>query len=363
MNHQPDYYRTPITSKNLNKKNKLIWSLVFLAIAVLSIWTVTSQSKGFSFSDFLSFIRNADPFWLGAAFLSMLGFIIFEGAALYSLCKGFGHKRGLGHQCVYSAADIYFSAITPSASGGQPACAYLMMRDGIPAMVVTVTLIVNLALYAIAILGIGLVTFLASPTIFISYRPLSIILIVIGYLIQILLSLFFIVLVAKKSILHRLCAGGIRLLGKLHILRKVDERLNKLNQAMEDYGRYAELIAGQRRTLVRALIFNILQRLSQIAVTAFTYMATVGDSSRFFDVLCLHSYTVIGSNCVPIPGAMGVSDYLLIDGFGGYLGMASGEAANLELLSRSISFYSCIVLCGLAVIIKYFMQSLGRKAK
>lgn len=357
MNPQPQQEPSP----KLNVKSKLLWSLLFLVIAALTVFAVMAQSKSFSFGEFLTFVANAHPGYLGIAFLCMLGFIFFEGAALYSLCRGFGHRRALGHHCFYSAADIYFSAITPSASGGQPACAYFMIRDGIPGIVVTVALIVNLAMYAISILVLGLITFIASPAVFLSFSPLSKILIILGYLMQIGLSFFFILLVTKKSLLHRICSWGLRVLGKMHLLRRVEERQQKLDRAMADYERYSEMLSGQWRMLVRVFFFNLLQRASQITVTAFTFLATAGDPHRFLDVWCLQSYTVIGSNCVPIPGAMGVSDYLLLDGFGGYLGLSSQSAANLELLSRSLSFYSCIILCGIAVVIKYILQSVRGK--
>ena len=57
---------------------------------------------------------------------------------------------------VYGGADVYFSAITPSASGGQPASAYFMIRDGIPGYAATVALLINLVMYTLSLLTIGL---------------------------------------------------------------------------------------------------------------------------------------------------------------------------------------------------------------
>ena len=51
---------------------------------------------------------------------------------------------------------------------------------------------------------------------------------------------------------------------------------------------------------------------------------------------------------------------MLMDGFGQM--MAQESAVNLELLSRSISFYSCILICGAAVLVKYLMQKVRKQA-
>ena len=48
---------------------------------------------------------------------------------------------------------------------------------------------------------------------------------------------------------------------------------------------------------------------------------------------------------------MGVSDLLLIDAFGA-LGFSDGAAMNINLLSRGISFYTCVILCGASVVVR-----------
>ena len=70
-------------------------------------------------------------------------------------------------------------------------------------------------------------------------------------------------------------------------------------------------------------------------------------------------YVVMGSNCVPIPGGMGVTDYLMLKG---YQQLMSREAAfQLEMLSRGLSFYVCIFVSLTAVLIGYV--TIKRKKK
>ena len=53
---------------------------------------------------------------------------LFEGEALREIVFHMGYPTKHKDAFVYSAADIYFSAITPSASGGQPASAFFMIK-------------------------------------------------------------------------------------------------------------------------------------------------------------------------------------------------------------------------------------------
>jgi uncharacterized membrane protein YbhN (UPF0104 family) len=93
----------------------------------------------------------------------------------------------------------------------------------------------------------------------------------------------------------------------------------------------------------------------------FVYIATTGCSFwQATDVFFIQGYTVLGSSCIPIPGAIGVSDYLMLDGFSTI--MSEAQAVNLELLSRSLSFYLCVFICGISVLIRYFtIKKRGKK--
>ena len=341
----------PGESKLMNKK-QVLFMLLFVLIAAMSVWAVMSQSQNFSLADFGQYIQNASVPWLIAAVASMLGFILLEGLALQILCRAFGYRCNFRQGFIYSASDIYFSAITPSASGGQPASAYFMMKDGIDGMMTAVILVVNLVMYTAAIIVIGLLCFVLRFDLFLQYSLPAQILIIVGSVMQIGLLIFFYMLLKKDRLLHKMCNGLLKLLFFLRILRNRNKWQTKLDKYMDQYRQYSQLISGHRKTLFFCFLFNFFQRASQIAVTMFVYAATTG--RNFLESIELwfwQGYVVLGSNCMPIPGAIGVSDYLMLDGFKNI--MTESEAVNLELLSRSFSFYSCVIICGIAVVAQY----------
>lgn len=338
----------------LNTKNKLLWSLLFLLIAAATVYAVISQTKYFSFNRFREFIFTASPVYLTCAVLCMLGFIFFEGLAIMVICREFRFRCSAADSFFYSAADIYFSAITPSATGGQPACGYFMVKDGIPTLFTTAALVTNLAAYAFSTLSMGLLSLILRPALLFKFSLFSRILIYIGYLAQIALIVFFTLVLKNKEIISAIFSWIIKLLGKLRLTRRAYVLDAKFRKKMEDYGKYTEMIRGRRSMIFKVVLFNLLQRVSQIAVTMFTYLATGGEGARAFDIFCLQSYTTIGVNCIPIPGAMGITDLLMLDCFGSV--MNELDATNLELLSRSLSFYSCVIICGAAVVLKIIMQ-------
>lgn len=353
------------TTEKENKKSsrsKILWSLLFIGIAVLTIWAVTQQNQSFSFEKFGHFLKKLDYGYIIAAFAAMIGFIVFEAMGIRTISASFGHKRSFLKNCSYSSADIYFSAITPSATGGQPACAYFMIQDGIPGSMVTVILVVNLIMYTFAIVFIGILGFILRPSIFLNFSTFSKILIVFGCVIQVAIATFFIMLLKYDQILYKIGNLFLTILYKVKLIRKIDAKREWLSRSIQTYRGYVQEIKDKKWMLVKAFFYNLLQRICLIAVTVFSFLATGGSLGMIIDIIVMQSMVVLGSNSIPIPGAMGVVDYLMLDAFEEI--MNPNLSVNLELLSRSISFYFCVVICGLMFLIRcLLLQFKKRKNK
>lgn len=349
-----------------NKKNeggsglkvKLLWTFVFVAIAALTIWAVTSQ-KDFSFAKFASFVKSFKPVWVIAAVMAMICSVMFEAFAIKTIIKSFGFNRSIPKCFIYASGDIYFSAITPSSTGGQPASAYFMMRDGIPGSATTVSLIINLIMYSLSIIILGTVSFILKPSLFFGLSTLCKTLVIIGFCCLVILVSFFILVIYKGQLLHKMGNVLFSFLAKIRILKNIDRKKAKLESAVASYNGYVELLNGKRAMLARALIFNILQRSSLISVTLFTYLASGGAYAKCIEVWVAQCAVILGTNVLPIPGAMGISDYMLITVFG-TIGLES-VATNLNLVSRGISFYFCVLICGISLVVRMISYRFQKK--
>ena len=342
------------------KKNWL-WMLISAAIAVLTIWALTSGNDNFSFLDFIRTIRDAFPVWIFLGFSCMLGFIFFEGRAIVEILKGFGFEPNVLQGFFYSSADTFFSAITPSATGGQPACGLFMMRDGHSGAVITFTLILNLMMYTGSIVTVGLLSFIIKPSVLGYFTVFSRVLIIVGFLVMIGLLFIYLLLLRKGSVIRRVGYAAIGLLHRIKLVKDPDKYRDKLAHTVSEYQECSWKVHGQWKMLAKAFGFNLLQRLSHVTVTLMAFLATGGALKDSLKIWVTQVYVTLGSTYIPIPGAMGISDLLLLDGFGDM--MSESAAANLELLSRSMSFYVCVFVCGITVLIGHIVQTVRRKKR
>lgn len=72
----------------------------------------------------------------------------------------------------------------------------------------------------------------------------------------------------------------------------------------------------------------------------------------------MQALAVLGSNAVPVPGAVGVADYILLSGFRQLV----PDPVGIELLSRGVSFYSTILFCGVLMLCVLIKRRISDKA-
>ena len=342
-----------------NFKKTIIYMLVFIVLAALTVYVMVTQSKTFSLHSLRDVVSGVNPFWIIMAFLGMVGFIFFEGYAIVIILRVFGYERKIRRGWFYSAPDVYFSAITPSATGGQPASMYFMHKDKVPAAVTTIALLLNLVFYIASILLIGLVCLIIDPTVLGRFDPLSNTLITIGFITQFLLMLVFVLLVYKSAIVKNIANGLLRFGKKIHLVKNIDKKLKKLDSMEVQYKECADLILKNKTTLSKAFLCNFLQRVSQILVSVFVFIGVTHGFKDSLNAFSVQGFVALGSNAVPIPGAIGAADYLYIDGFKDLL----PDPVSVELLSRGISFYVCVLVCGIFTLSVYSFYNFKRKKK
>ena len=332
----------------------ILWTVVSLFLAVFTIRTVLNASRTVSINDLVQTASEADRLYLLAAVLCTALYVWLEGEAVCAILDGIGfrkpHRRGL----LYSAADIYFSAVTPSATGGQPASAFFMIRDGIPAGTASAALILNLMMYTVSIILLGILSLVIVPGAVSGFGGVSATLIICGFAVLTGLAFFFYLMLKKGGRIFVLLSGLIRFLHAKGLLRRKERVAARLDKAREDYKNCAKLMKGKRRMILKVLALNVLQRAAQISVPVWLFLALGGHAGNAPGVFAKQCLTTIGYNFVPVPGAMGVADYLMVDAFNGFMG--SEEAFSLELLSRGLTFYLCVLVCGAVTLTGYVLK-------
>ena len=121
-----------------SKNRRQIFSAVFyLAVLAVTLYYVFNDKN---LGEILGLLSEANLGDVTIAVCAVVAFILGESVVLRYLLGKLGAKVSFGHCSLFSFVGFFYSAITPSASGGQPMQVLYMRRDGIPAGVSTVVL-------------------------------------------------------------------------------------------------------------------------------------------------------------------------------------------------------------------------------
>ncbi|MCR5623222.1 MAG: flippase-like domain-containing protein [Treponema sp.] len=338
-------------------RKKILWAVITLCLSVLTIIALF-YNGGLSLPELWQDIREATLGWLVAAAFCMLGFIFFEGRSLVLILRTLGYPARKRRGFLYASADIYFSSITPSATGGQPASAYFMHKDGISGSAVVVSLILNLTMYTLAIVSLGLLSIVFFPGIFMEFNLACKLMILVGVFAMVVLAVFFVILLKRHSILLGMGDIIVSVLNRFHCRAAARKVHAKLDEAIEKYNECVELLSGRKRLLLKTYLLNLLQRTLHVLVTVFCSYAMHGRLGDGLKVFAIQTYVVLGSNFIPVPGAVGISEYIM---YHGYVMLLDDESSyTLALLSRGISFYTCCAISIVTVLLGYIQLRLRK---
>ena len=137
----------------MKDRKKIFEAVFFITVTVLALSVLF---RGQNWSDLLLLIRKSNPVCLlSAVFLGLL-FVCLEGYMIWRLLRLSGNDATLPGCIRYSFIGYFYSGITPSATGGQPAQLYEMCKDGNNASDSTVVLMVVALFYKLVLVVIGL---------------------------------------------------------------------------------------------------------------------------------------------------------------------------------------------------------------
>ncbi len=141
------------------KKNHLGGQLFLLVLMGVTFYVIF---KGTPLSDILAALKDVKIAYIGLAALVMAASVLFQALALGAPFREFGRRVSLWRKLEYALTGIFFSAVTPSSTGGQPMQIYYMCRDNLRVSQVSISMLLSNLAYQSTVLLFGVGMFVAK---------------------------------------------------------------------------------------------------------------------------------------------------------------------------------------------------------
>lgn len=287
-------------------------------------------------------------YWLAGAAGCMLMFWVMDSLILrYLLAAIFKpwHFKG----CMEVALiGQYYNAVTPFASGGQPAQVYYMSRFGIPAGYSTSVLIIKYLIYQVVLSIFCAIAFICKADLIFSYPPVVVWISLIGFVINAGAVFLIYFLSLNRGFIKKAVLAVLKFFHRVRIVKDLEKWKARMEEAVEDFHGSLCIFRGNYKAMAVAAALTAVQLIFYFSVIFFIYRAFGLKDRAWVDMVFVQSFLYLAVSYFPAPGAMGASEggfYLFFHRFfPGHLIFVT------MILWRFITYYLNIIVGALVVL-------------
>lgn len=318
----------------MNRETRRKWILqagIFFVMLSAAVWIVFRNQNR---KEMLDAVRSMSGAAVALSVLFAAGYVAQEGCMIWYLLRKIGEFPGLGKCICYSFLGFFFSGITPSATGGQPAQLYYMKKDQISYAHGSVVLMIVAVIYklVLALIGTAILIFahnLLAESLQMRYQ----ILYLIGLLLNVGLVLGLGMLMFSPGIVQRFLEGADRLLQKFRKKKKQSDWAS----FMEGYREAVYFFREHKSVVAVMMLGTFLQRFFQVILTYTVYRGLGLSGTGMGKILILQAVVSIAVEMIPVPGAQGVTELMYQSAFGNIF---PGQYLTASVcVIRGIGFY------------------------
>lgn len=324
---------------------RLLGAFFYFALLELTLWYVFRDE---SLSQVVEYLSGAKMGYVTLAVMAVVAFILGESVVLRCLLGSLGTKVPFRHCCLFSFIGFFYSAITPSASGGQPMQVVYMRRDGIPGAVATVVLAIVTITYKLVLVAIGAAVLLFRPAAIMERLAEVKLLVYLGMGLNVVAITLLLLAVFHPLLLER-CAGWfIRTLNRIRPSRNPERLMNRVQSNVAQYRGAADFFKEKPGIILRVMLITLAQRFCLFSVVWFTYRALGLSGQSAVTLVMLNGMISVAVDMLPLPGGMGISETLFVTLFEPLFG-AQFVLPGM-ILCRGIGYYTQLLLSGVMTI-------------
>lgn len=323
--------------------------IILIIITFLVMYLVLKDD----FNTTIDTIKNVNLFILIALLLMLLN-IFFQSLSVHNFLKEVKSDYKFIDTFMLMISALFFNAITPFSSGGQPFQMYLLRKQGIKVTDSGNVLLQNFFTYQLSLIIMG--TFSIVMNYIFNLIPSNSVLkniVFIGYLINVIVLLVLLFLIYAKSINTNLLNKIFDFVFGFKFIKNRDELRKKASDKIDDFYNSAVYFKNNKKNLVKSVFYNLTSLAILYLVPLFIFYS-IGEytSINTLESVVSSGYTYLIGSFVPIPGGTGGLEYAFISFFQSFTSGASLSA--IMILWRFITYYFGMILGALSLL--YFKR-------
>ena len=326
--------------KGGNKIAKRIGVILFIALNAAVIWYTAS----------LEFSKDAPPpqdftftniLFLMGGILCLVVVFACETIKYILMMKHLGEKVSVRHAFSVAALGKYYDCITPSGAGGQPFQIYYLYSNGYSSGAASAMPLSGFFTMQFGFVILCVFAFIFGNSAFDATGLTAIkITAYVGAVAYTIVPVMIIISGVAPKIAMRIVAFFVRILAKLHIIKKPNHAIMKAVRSLNNYSVNIKKITTDKGLLIKLLLLSTVFQFA-ICSMPFFVIRTFGGDMAFFQSMFMCIFIMAAITLIPTPGNSGAAEgsfYMVFSSLG-----TSGTFWAM-LVWRLLCYYSFIIV-------------------
>lgn len=254
-------------------------------------------------------LSGLDGKWLLLSAGLLAAYILLRTLTLYIYLKSEGTPLGFGKSLTVTGIGQFYSAITPSSSGGQPLEVFSMARWGIPGPVATAAVSVQFICFQLALVLLGAGLWVFTRTHVALYLGGLVWFVALGFFLNSAMPLLVVLLGVSRPVMNVLTRAAVWLLTRLRIVKNRDAAQQRVDHLIGEYQTSVTALFKKPALAAKMLLLSLVQILALMAMIIGVYHAFWLSGVPSLTLVTLQTLLYISASFMPLPGASGAQEY------------------------------------------------------
>lgn len=264
--------------------------------------------NGANITESINAFRSSLPQWLLVCLLCYVLYVLTDSLSIWYFLKRQGAVISVPYAVFVSIEGMYYSGITPGATGGQPMQVFYLSKKKVPIGLGTSALVVKLFCFQFMLLVFGSVCWIRHADFINNALGGNRWILVTGFVYNAVIVGILMLVAVYKPIVRWLIRVVISLTTRLHLCKDPDSARAKWEDVVDTYHASIQILLRRPLDLVIQLGLSLLQLLAITSVTCFVFFALRQDHMNFSQVLAMSVMLYTSASYTPLPGASGAQE-------------------------------------------------------
>lgn len=331
---------------------RIVNAMVFFLVAFVTFFVIFKKNN---INMILQNLKEVNVLFIVLACFFMILYIACEGINIRRILKTLNDKITYLSSFKYASVGFFFSAITPSASGGDPMQLYFMKKDNLSLSHSALALLVELTSFELVCCVLSVFGYFYNFNVMSNHIGKLKYLVILGIVLNVLYITLLLVMIFSKRLALKLERFVVKILELIHY-KKLDFFKEKMSKQIDEYHNCSLYIKKNKSLLVKVILTTLVELILYHSIPYCIYLAF---GLGKYDVLTFVSLSALMYTSVaflPLPGAMGASEGSFVVLYKMLFPLSLLSSAML--MSRAVSYYIFVIFTGVFIIVSVIKRKI-----